>query len=513
MNADHPSVPPLHQFSAGTTAKASEVNENFQYLEERSWDRTLPATDLFYMGGNVGIGTMTPAEELDVVGDINFTGTLKQNGTPFTGGGVWTPSGTDISYSGGKVGIGTTSPATNLDVSGNARFGSPTARLTLNQGMTIGESGLFIDYGAIAADTARIQAESQGTSYRNLVLNPSGGNVGIGTAAPGAELHIESSTGPYIQLKDSGNSGDAAKSVIEGYDSGSIRRWLIGDRGLFNDDIGLTADTGDLWFSAGQASPAQMTLTTAGNVGIGTTSPSNLLHVKNPISGGANITFSADVESLSFHLPNGNGDPGIYWTTGGAFRFATSTDGVSLAGFSEKVRITDAGNVGIGTTSPSNILTVVQTSATDPVADAWTQYSSRRWKTNINPLENALEKVKLLEGVSFDWKADGKHDIGLIAEEVGKVIPEVVAYEENGVDAKSVDYARLVAVLIEAAKEQHKIINEQGSVLASQQKVINDQSLELTKMKAELSEFAQMKARMAKFEAALDKLETLTAAR
>ena len=49
VNADHPSVPPLHQFTAGTTAKASEVNENFKYLEERSWDRTLPAADLYYI--------------------------------------------------------------------------------------------------------------------------------------------------------------------------------------------------------------------------------------------------------------------------------------------------------------------------------------------------------------------------------------------------------------------------------------------------------------------------------
>ena len=51
-------------------------------------------------------------------------------------------------------------------------------------------------------------------------------------------------------------------------------------------------------------------------------------------------------------------------------------------------------------------------------------------------------------------KAGSKHDIGLIAEEVGEVVPEVVAYEENGVDAKGVDYARLTAVLIEAVKEQ-----------------------------------------------------------
>ncbi len=112
------------------------------------------------------------------------------------------------------------------------------------------------------------------------------------------------------------------------------------------------------------------------------------------------------------------------------------------------------GRVGIGTSSPSNILTVVQNSATDPIADAWTEHSSRRWKTNVKPLDTALEKVKRLRGVSFDWKESGKHDIGLIAEEVGKVVPEVVAYEENGQDAKSINYARLTALLVEAVKTQ-----------------------------------------------------------
>ena len=48
----------------------------------------------------------------------------------------------------------------------------------------------------------------------------------------------------------------------------------------------------------------------------------------------------------------------------------------------------------------------------------------------------------------------------MIAEEVGEVIPELVAYEENGVDAKSVDYARLTALLIEAVKEQQAQISE-----------------------------------------------------
>jgi uncharacterized small protein (DUF1192 family) len=117
-------------------------------------------------------------------------------------------------------------------------------------------------------------------------------------------------------------------------------------------------------------------------------------------------------------------------------------------------------NVGIATATPANILTIVQDSATDPIADSWTTYSSRRWKTNIQTLGDALERVRRLRGVSFNWKRDGQHDIGLIAEEVGEVVPEVVAYEENGVDAKSVDYARLTALLVEAVKEQQVQIKE-----------------------------------------------------
>ncbi len=132
--------------------------------------------------------------------------------------------------------------------------------------------------------------------------------------------------------------------------------------------------------------------------------------------------------------------------------------------------VSTAGNVGIGTTAPTNILTVVQNSATDPIADAWTVYSSRRWKTNIRPIENALDKVMKLNGVYFNWKETGKQDIGMIAEDVGKVIPEVVEYEENKEDAKSLDYARLVALLVEAIKEQQKEIEELKAKLETLQK-------------------------------------------
>jgi len=99
------------------------------------------------------------------------------------------------------------------------------------------------------------------------------------------------------------------------------------------------------------------------------------------------------------------------------------------------------------------------------IGDGWTTYSSRRWKKNIRTLDSALDTVMSLRGVSFDWKATGIHDVGLIAEEVGEVVPEVVAYEEEGTDAQSVDYARLVAVLIEAVKEQQAEIDELRAAL------------------------------------------------
>lgn len=63
-----------------------------------------------------------------------------------------------------------------------------------------------------------------------------------------------------------------------------------------------------------------------------------------------------------------------------------------------------------------------------------------------------------MRGVSYDLKDSGKHEIGVIAEEVGAVVPELVSYEENGKDARGVDYSRLTALLIEAAKQQqHEI--------------------------------------------------------
>jgi hypothetical protein len=123
-------------------------------------------------------------------------------------------------------------------------------------------------------------------------------------------------------------------------------------------------------------------------------------------------------------------------------------------------------NVGIDVGNPSNILTVLQGGG-PAIADGWDVYSSRRWKINIQPLQGALGKVERLRGVSYDLGKSGKHQIGVIAEEVGEVVPEVVSYEQNGKDARGVDYSRLTALLIEATKEQQQEIQELRSELLS----------------------------------------------
>jgi hypothetical protein len=148
--------------------------------------------------------------------------------------------------------------------------------------------------------------------------------------------------------------------------------------------------------------------------------------------------------------------------------------------------------VGIGTTTPSSILTVAQ-GAGHPVSDSWETYSSRRWKTNIQTLPNALAKVQQLRGVSYDLKVTGKHEIGVIAEEVGAVVPELVSYEANGKDARSVDYARLTALLIEATKDQQRELQRQQSLLKTQAAAIRDLKLELRATRQSLQKIkAQM---------------------
>ena len=85
-----------------------------------------------------------------------------------------------------------------------------------------------------------------------------------------------------------------------------------------------------------------------------------------------------------------------------------------------------------------------------------TASSDEKLKENICTIENALDKVSKLRGVEFDYKINGVHSIGFIAQEVEKVVPDLVF----GDDPKSVAYQNFVALLVEAIKELREEVTE-----------------------------------------------------
>jgi hypothetical protein len=93
----------------------------------------------------------------------------------------------------------------------------------------------------------------------------------------------------------------------------------------------------------------------------------------------------------------------------------------------------------------------------------FTSLSDRNEKENIRPIENALDITKQLEGVRFDWKENGKPSLGVIAQDLEKVLPELVITGDDGV--KRVSYGNIVGVLIEAIKEQQKQIDRQQEMI------------------------------------------------
>jgi hypothetical protein len=124
------------------------------------------------------------------------------------------------------------------------------------------------------------------------------------------------------------------------------------------------------------------------------------------------------------------------------------------------------GNVGVGVINPSVKFQVAgDATITGKFNSNGIQESSDiRFKKNITPLSNALENILKLEGVSYNWKQEEFPDrnfgtqteIGVIAQEIEKVYPELVATDKEGY--KSVQYSHLVPVLIEAIKEQQALI-------------------------------------------------------
>jgi hypothetical protein len=171
-------------------------------------------------------------------------------------------------------------------------------------------------------------------------------------------------------------------------------------------------------------------------------------------------------------------------TTSGLYQQAANAVGVATAGV-ERVRVTNLG-VGIMGGVPTATQALVVTGKVK--STGINETSDERLKKNIAPIAGGLEKILAMNGVTYDWRRDefpsrnflSGMQYGLIAQELEKVIPELVDTDEEG--WKSIEYSHIVPVLIEAIKEQQAII------VGQQQEITSLQSMkdELNTLKASI---------------------------
>ena len=367
--------------------------------------------------GNVGVGTTSPRGKVEIVGPASETSTLANAVTnagllikPYSSsdwglafgsltGQVQSIQGVDLGGSssrsiainalGGNVGIGTTSPAVKLDVAGNA---------TIQNGvLTIGKNTVY-DAFINTPESMYFNVDSDGNTANNFFVwgsdrsSTSGGTelmrltstgLGIGTSSPTTKISVQNdsdtdynpSTAAFNTIATVTNTTSGAlNNSLLGFFTESNGEWYIG--GVQNS--GNTA--ADFVFASrdGGARAERMRITSSGSVGIGTNSPAGVVGTGRTlvVSNTSHATISVqavdganDRNATIELLSSGNGgstadivfgDTDVTPGTASHLRFLGRHSGTTT----ELLRITDAGKVGIGTSSPANKLTIVQAKAT-----------------------------------------------------------------------------------------------------------------------------------------------------
>ena len=149
--------------------------------------------------------------------------------------------------------------------------------------------------------------------------------------------------------------------------------------------------------------------------------------------------------------------------------FTSATSGSISAANVSSTKLTfnpSSGNLGIGTTNATSKLHVSGDVRVTGIVTAtdFNSTSDINLKENVKIIVDPLDKITKLNGVTFNWKENQKPSIGVIAQELEKVLPELVTQG----DVKSVNYNGLIGVLIEAVKEQQKQIEELKSIIKNQ---------------------------------------------
>jgi hypothetical protein len=354
--------------------------------------------------------------------------------------------------SAGNVGIGTTSPISSLDVNGAIRSASgsdPGTRLA------IWGDGTSPFAGQIAANELRFNTgNDSGRTTRVTILNT--GNVGIGTGSPVVPLDVVANSADSQAIQIRGRSADG-NGVLRFMNNSSTTQYsaITSTASAFS-----VVATANIPLTFGTNNAERMRISSGGFVGIGTVTPVVPLDVISDSSalgiqvrgrssdnlGG--LLFKDNASTVTYASMVSSAD-GLLLGTGASvtrtLRFSTNNI--------ERMRITAAGTV----------------EATGDIV-AFTA-SDARLKTNIETIPNALDKIAKLKGVTFFWNDIAKEiyperttrDVGVIAQEVQAVLPEVVTERDNGYLA--VRYEKLVPLLVEAIKELKTQVQELQSKL------------------------------------------------
>ena len=319
-------------------------------------------------GGNVGIGTTSPLGTLDVRSDAsnsvpkiivgNSTTTYNQTNSGsivFTEGGAYEHM--EITYDGlsnkllfnspidsatglltinrgGNVGIGTTSPGDKLEVVGNIKTsGTGNTQVILESGGACVMDLLNAQSEAYLRTTTAHDLHFRTTNLNRMVIKAAG-NVGIGTTSPGYPLEI---------------SNNAITSLVYQRTGVSANKW------------GFHSDNNATYWQNVTSGSLLFTLQNGGNVGIGTTSPGVKLDVSDVIRGRNSIRVDGAITgSPYFGLYQGGEEKAYIQYVDSGDNFTMQSDGIITlkTGSTERVRVTNGGNVGIGTTGPNAKLEV-----------------------------------------------------------------------------------------------------------------------------------------------------------
>lgn len=486
----------------GTTGTAGSiryhsVSQRIQYHNGTTWIDLLPSTvslgddDWLYSSnniyngntGNVGVGTTTFTEKFNVGGDLKIFG-----------------SGSTIGLSNvanGSLVIGSTLGIDDNEIMFNAQA---------NVGTVGAQDLLFVTNG-----TSRMTVDATG-------------NVGVGIA-PLTKLHINGSIrgdqSGAIRISSPTGYVDVGSKNASWTHFNTDRPAFYFDQPIVVDDGAISSYDENLVIRAdydAATSANQLYLVTTGNVGVGIApDPLYKLDVNGDLmvrgsdifvgTGGEKIFVTGDDLRLSSNsgyidVVPADGSHGLILRD---YTGATSTwsglrtveDGtydrlefsINNSTYGAGLVVRSDNRVGIGITTPGYSLHVAGKIKSDGI----TETSDERLKTNITLIDNALPKLMLINGVSYNWRVDEYPqfklsegtELGVIAQEVAKVFPEVVNTDDEGY--LSVEYSHLVPVLIQAIKEQQLIIDQYKAQLGANTELLQSLQTQLNLLQQDLN--------------------------